>query len=78
MKASRDIADFTQRTLMSLMTEQADLAQIPGHTITSQEDGEKKWIMYPVDARAEIEKTIRILVRSLANAYGIPASYPLG
>ena len=62
---------------MALLTEQADLARIPGHTFIMSEknEGQKSWIRYPA-ARAAIEETIGVLIRSLANAHGIPASYP--
>jgi hypothetical protein len=39
--------------------------------------GGQKWIMYPLVERAEIEGTIRWLIRGLATEHGIPASYPL-
>jgi len=86
--ASRKTESFTQRVLLALLTEQADLAQVEAHSCweSSEVDhldakgrevfGRKKWIMYPLVERAEIEETIRVLIRSLANAHGIPASYP--
>jgi hypothetical protein len=43
-------AECTQRTLLALLTAQAD--------------------------RAELDETIRMLTRSLADAHSIPASYP--
>jgi hypothetical protein len=43
-------SDFTQRTLLALLTAQAE--------------------------RAELDKTISTLTRCLADAHGIPASYP--
>jgi hypothetical protein len=69
--------DFTRRILLALLTAQADQAQIPGHTFVSSEknEGQKNWIRYPA-ARAAIEETISVLIRGLANAHGIPASYP--
>lgn len=78
MTASRK-AEFTETILMALLTEQADLAQIPGQTFTmsAHNEGQTKWIRYPA-ARAAIEETIRVLIRSLANAHGIAVSYPLG
>ena len=79
MTASSQTSDFTRRVLMALLTEHADLARIPGHTFVASEknEGQKEWISYP-SARAAIDETIRVLVRSLASAHGIPASYPLG
>lgn len=70
-------AQFTETTLMAFLTEQADLAQIPGHafTMSAHNEGLTKWIRYPA-ARAAIEETMAVLIRSLANAHGIPASYP--
>lgn len=72
-------AAFTRRTLMALLTEQADLGRIPGHKSVSSgpyKEGQKEWICYPA-ARAAIEETIAVLIRSLANAHGIPAAcYP--
>jgi hypothetical protein len=64
---------------MALLTAQADLARIPGHTFTmsANNEGQKDWIRYPA-ARIELDETIRVLTRFLANAHGIPASYPLG
>lgn len=73
-------AKRTQLMLMALLTEQADLSRIPGHKSVSSgpyNEGQKEWIHYPA-ARAAIEETIIVLVRSLANAHGISASYPLG
>jgi hypothetical protein len=74
MTASRK-AQFTETMLMALLTEQADLAQIPGEPFTelSIKNGNTKWVRYPA-ARAAIEETIGVLIRSLANAHGIPAS----
>lgn len=72
---------------MALLTAQADLAEIKGHSWTSSEvdhldaDGREvlggeKWIMYPLTKRAELEETIRVIIRCLATAHGIPVSYP--
>ena len=69
--------DFTRRILLAILTAQADQAQIPGKPFTelSVKNGNTKWVSYPA-SRAAIEETIRVLIRSLANAHGIPASYP--
>jgi hypothetical protein len=77
MTASRKTESFTQRVLLALLSYQADLAEIPGRKSTelSIKNGNTNWISYPA-ARAEIEETIRVLIRSLANEHDIPASYP--
>jgi hypothetical protein len=70
-------AQFTETILMALLTEQADMALIPGRKLVMSEknEGQTNWISYPA-ARAAIEETMGVLIRSLANAHGIPASYP--
>ena len=50
MPASLETADFTTRTLMAILTAQAD--------------------------RAELDQQIAVLIRSLADAHDVPASYP--
>jgi hypothetical protein len=77
MNTASQKARFTQRTLMAIMTEQADLADIPGRAFkqSANNEGLTAWISYPA-ARAAIEENIRVLVRSLADAHGIPESYP--
>jgi hypothetical protein len=47
MSTASQKAEFTQRTLMALLTEQADLARIPGHTFVASEKNEvqKDWIL---------------------------------
>jgi hypothetical protein len=78
---------LTIRILLALLSAQADLAGVKSHSWTSSEVdhldangrevlGGQKWIMYPLVERAEIEGSIRVLIRSLATARGIPASYP--
>lgn len=78
---------FAVRVLLALLNTDADLAQVESHSWTSSEVdhldakgrevlGRQKWIMYPLVERAEIEETRRVLIRSLATAFGIPASYP--
>ncbi len=66
---------FTKRTLLALLTEQAELAKIPGELFERSPWPNTEWISYPA-SRAAIEETIATLIRSLANAHGIPASYP--
>jgi hypothetical protein len=68
---------FTQRILLALLTEQAELAAMPVIVIERNNEGQPNWIGYPA-ARAAIEETIRVLIRSLANAHGIALSYPMG
>jgi hypothetical protein len=78
---------FTVRTLLALLSELAFLDEVESHSWTSSEVdhldakgreilGGQKWIMYPLVERAEIEGTIRWLIRGLATEHGIPASYP--
>ena len=75
--ASQETYEFTTRALMALLTEQADLALVAGHrfVMSGNNEGQTSWIRYPA-ARAAIEETMGVLIRSLANAHGIPASYP--
>jgi hypothetical protein len=63
---------------MALLTAQADLAEFKGSPSTSSgpyKEGYREWISYPA-SRAEIEETIRVLIRSLATSHGLSASYP--
>jgi hypothetical protein len=68
---------FTQYVLMALLTEQADLAKIPGDKGLTMDARmpSQHWIRYPA-ARAAIEETMGVLIRALATEHGIPASYP--
>jgi hypothetical protein len=79
MKTASQKAQFTTRILMSILTEQAELARIPGHAFTrsAHNEGQTNWIQYP-SARVEIENQIQVLIRGLATAHGIAESYPMG
>jgi len=75
MTASRQ--ESVRFYFMALLTAQADVGQIPGHTFTQSRNNEglTEWISYPA-ARTELDETIRVLTRFLATACGVPASYP--
>jgi hypothetical protein len=70
--------EFTNRILLlAILTAQAELALIPGGKLikSKNNEGQTHWIEYPA-VRAEHEETVTLLTRTLANAHGIPATYP--
>lgn len=75
MNTASRTADFTQTTLLQLLTAQYDLDQMPGERSERSPWPNTKWISYPA-SRVQIEETIKVLIRSLATAHGIAASYP--
>jgi hypothetical protein len=79
MTTSQKALTHARFMAMALLTAQADLAEFPGSksTSSSYKEGYRDWISYPAD-RTEVEETIRILIRSLATAIGVSASYPPG